>query len=73
MTPKSEKKDKNKNTPQNKNAQQQQQTQQQKQGKTPNKGTESGSPQKKVVEGGVIIEELKAGEGPVAKPGKMVS
>lgn len=30
------------------------------------------SPQKKVIEGGVIIEELKEGNGQLAKPGKLV-
>lgn len=45
--------------------------------KTP-KGNESvtsssQSPKKQSMEGGVIVEELKPGNGPVAKPGKMVS
>jgi FK506-binding nuclear protein len=37
--------------------------------KTPGADT----PQKKVLEGGVTIEELKVGNGPVAKPGREVS
>ncbi|PSN49803.1 hypothetical protein C0J52_01375 [Blattella germanica] len=31
------------------------------------------SPQKRVLEGGVVVEELKVGNGPVAKPGRQVS
>lgn len=31
------------------------------------------SPQKRTVEGGVIVEDLKVGNGPVAKPGRMVN
>lgn len=30
------------------------------------------SPQRKVVEGGVMIEEVKQGSGAIAKPGKIV-
>ncbi|GJQ77687.1 putative peptidyl-prolyl cis-trans isomerase [Trypoxylus dichotomus] len=43
-------------------------------GKTPSKSPkqEGGSPQKKTVEGGVVIEDVKVGNGPVAKPGKIV-
>lgn len=46
--------------------------------KTP-KGNESAtssspqSPKKQSMEGGVVVEELKSGNGPIAKPGKMVS
>lgn len=43
-------------------------------GKTPGKSPkqEGGSPQKKTIEGGVIIEDVRVGNGPVAKPGKFV-
>lgn len=43
--------------------------------KTPkaNEPGTSQSPKKQTVEGGVMFEELKPGNGPVAKPGKMVS
>jgi FK506-binding nuclear protein len=37
--------------------------------KTPGADT----PQKKVLEGGVTIEEVKIGNGPVAKPGREVN
>ncbi|KRT81323.1 hypothetical protein AMK59_5531 [Oryctes borbonicus] len=43
-------------------------------GKTPNKSPkqEGGSPQKRTIEGGVVIEDVKIGGGPAAKPGKFV-
>lgn len=46
---------------------------QQKQEKTPNqqKQKPKETPQKRTVEGGLIIEDLKDGNGPVAKPGKV--
>ncbi|KAI4460073.1 fkbp-type peptidyl-prolyl cis-trans isomerase fkpa [Holotrichia oblita] len=42
--------------------------------KTPAKSPkqEGGSPQKKTIEGGVIIEDVRVGNGPLAKPGKFV-
>lgn len=51
----------------------QQNEKQQKGEKTP-KGqkTPGGTPNKKTVEGGVLVEDLKMGEGQVAKPGKLV-
>lgn len=39
--------------------------------KTPKTPTTPG--QKKVLEGGIVAEDLKPGEGPIAKPGKMVT
>ncbi|KAL1117866.1 hypothetical protein AAG570_004179 [Ranatra chinensis] len=52
---------------------------QQSPGKTPktsngNKpGAGEASPQKKVLEGGVIVKDLRVGNGPVCKPGRMTS
>ncbi|CAG9815321.1 unnamed protein product [Phaedon cochleariae] len=54
-----------------KNKQQQEQQQQQNEVKTPNK--ESQSPKKKSLQGGVVIDELREGSGPPAKPGKFVN
>lgn len=39
--------------------------------KTPKSPKETPQQKKRTVEGGVIIEDLKQGEGPVAKPGKI--
>jgi len=68
QTPKSEKKDKQeKQTPKT-----EEKTPKAK--KTPGAAATPGTPsQKKVLEGGVIAEEMKTGEGPIAKVGKMVS
>lgn len=41
--------------------------------KTPKTPKQEGSSTKKVLEGGIICEDVKIGNGPVAKPGKMVS
>lgn len=40
--------------------------------KTPGKEAGGASPQKKIIEGGVVIEDLKIGNGPVAKSGRIV-
>ncbi|KAH9524759.1 hypothetical protein Btru_027741 [Bulinus truncatus] len=39
----------------------------------PTKTDSSGTPKKRVVSGGTIVEDVKVGHGPEAKPGKMVS
>lgn len=49
--------------------------------KTPNKdlkgskivNKEAQSPKKKVLQGGIVIEEIKEGQGPVAKAGKFIT
>ncbi|XP_012934836.1 46 kDa FK506-binding nuclear protein isoform X2 [Aplysia californica] len=40
---------------------------------TPSSSSGQNSPKKRVVSGGTLVEDLKAGHGPEAKPGKMVS
>ncbi len=63
VTPKSEKKEKNKKTPKSENKSKSNDA-------TP--GTPGQSQKKQTLEGGVIAEELKGGNGPIAKPGRMV-
>ena len=50
---------------------QQQQQQQQQQQKQDGQG-QSKTPKKQVLQGGLVMEEHKTGNGPVAKAGKMV-